>query len=113
MSFVALQGLILIVIAVAIFIAAVFALVEALRYPPEAYVAAGKRTKTFWGAIVGGATVLAFLTLPPAFGFGLGFFFATAASAATIIFMVDVRPRLKENHRFGSGGARRTDRGGW
>lgn len=107
-----LQFLIIALLAIIIFVAAAWALVQAMRFPPEAYIAAGKRTKNFWGAVVGGATVLAFLTLPPAFGFGLGFFFATAASAATIIFFVDVLPRLRENHRPGSSRPR-DNRGGW
>jgi len=110
--FESLQRIVLFVIVIVIFAAAVWALVQALRYPPEAYVAAGKRTKTFWGSIVGAATVLAFLTLPPAFGFGLGFLFATAASVAVLLFSVDVLPRLREQHR--PGPRRPTDnRGGW
>ena len=110
-----LQLLIIVIIAIITFAAAVWALIEALRYPPQAYVAAGKRTKVFWGSITGGAALIAFLTLPPPFGFGGGIFsfFTIVALAAIIIFFVDVRPRLKENHRPGYGGPRQTDRGGW
>jgi hypothetical protein len=107
-----LQALIVIVIAIAIFAAAVWALIQAFRFPPDAYVAAGKRTKNFWLAIVGGATVLAFLCLPPAGGFGLFFLLETAAAAATIIFFVDVLPRLRESYRPGPK-RQRDNRGGW
>jgi len=109
-----LQLTIIAIIAIATFVAAVWALIEALRYPPQAYVAAGKRTKAFWGAIVGVATLVAFLTLPPPIGFGRGIFsfFTIFALAAILIFFVDVRPRLKENHRPGPSRPR-DSRGGW
>ena len=109
------QMTIIVIIAIITFIAAVWALYQALRFPPQAYVAAGKRTKVFWGSILGAAALVAFLTLPPPFGFGNGIFsfFTVAALAAVIVFFVDVLPRLRESHRPGSGGARRTDSGGW
>ena len=102
----------LLLISFAIFLMTVWALIQALRFPPQAYVAAGKRTKAFWGSIVGGAVVCAFLSLPPAMGFGFGFFFLIAASVASILFLVDVLPRLKENYRPGYDG-RKANRGGW
>jgi hypothetical protein len=109
-----LQYLIILVLAVVTFVAAVWALVEALRYPNDAYVAAGKRTKTFWGAITGVSALIAFLTLPPPLGFGSGImsFFTIAALVGILVFFVDVRPRLKEQHRPGPSRPR-DQRGGW
>ncbi len=107
-----LQTFLLFAIAIAVFAAAAWALIQAFRYPAGAYTAAGKRTRTFWLAITAGATVLAFLGLPPAFGFGMGFLFWTAASAGALVFFVDVLPALKSVHRPGS--SRPSDnRGGW
>jgi len=107
-----LQMLLLYMLAIAVFGVAAWALIQALRFPPTAYVAAGKRTKGFWGAIVGGATVLAFIGLPPSFGFGMGFIFWTASAAGALAFLVDVLPALRSVHRPGSRGPR-TNRGGW
>src|SRR6188768_518457 len=99
-----LQFLIIFVLAVATLVAGIWALVEALKYPPDAYVAAGKRTKAFWGAITGAAALIAFLTMPYPLGFGKGIFsfFTIAALAGIIIFFVDVRPALQQVHRPGS-----------
>ena len=110
-----LQAKIIVIIAIITFVVAVWALIQAMRFPPQAYVAAGKRTKVFWGCVTGLAALIAFLTLPPPLGFGNGIFsfFTVAALAAVIVFFVDVLPRLRESHRPGSGGARRTDSGGW
>ena len=109
-----LQIAIIQIIAIITLIGAVWALIEALRYPPQAYVAAGKRTKVFWGSIVGVATLVAFLTLPPPFGFGSGIFsfFTIAALAAVAVFFADVRPALNLVHRPGSGRPK-DNRGGW
>lgn len=109
-----LQYFIIFVIAVVTLVAGIWALVEALKYPPEAYVAAGKRTKGFWGAITGVAALIAFLTMPPPLGFGSGIFsfFTIAALAGIIIFFVDVRPALQQVHRPGPG-RRKDNRGGW
>lgn len=109
--FASLQAGIFLLISFAIFIAAVWALINALRFPPGAYTAAGKRTKGFWTGITIGAAVCAFLNLPPAMGFGFGFFFMIAASVASLVFLVDVLPRLREHHQPGYGGGQ--NRGGW
>jgi Na+/proline symporter len=108
-----LQTLLLFTISIVIFVAAVWALIQAFRFPADAYVAAGKRTRTFWLAITGGATLLSFLGLPPNFGFGMGFLFWTAAAAGALIFFVDVLPRLREVHRPGQSRPRDNNRGGW
>src|SRR5699024_9824712 len=52
------------VLALALFAIEVWAFINALRFRPDAYVAAGKRTKTFWGILTGVAMLLGFLSLP-------------------------------------------------
>ena len=108
-----LQAVLLLGIAVAVFAAAVWALIQALRFPAGAYAAAGKRTKNFWLAITGGATALSFLGLPPSYGFGMGFLFWTASAAGAITFFVDVLPALRSVHRPGQSRPRDNNRGGW
>ncbi len=46
------QGTLLLVLGVVALACEVFALVDALRHRPDAYVAAGKRTKTFWTIVL-------------------------------------------------------------
>jgi hypothetical protein len=108
-----LQVSIVLIISIVVFGASAWALIQALRFPPEAYVAAGKRTKVFWASIVGVATVFAFLCLPPASGFNVFFLLETAAATAALIFFVDVLPRLREVHRPGQSRPRDNTRGGW
>ncbi|MCR6712337.1 MAG: DUF2516 family protein [Demequina sp.] len=108
-----LQLTIVVIIAIVVFVAAAWALIQAFRFPADAYVAAGKRTRTFWLAITGVATLFAFLCLPPASGFNVFFLLETAAAAATLIFFVDVLPRLREVHRPGQSRSRDNNRGGW
>ena len=50
------QALILLALGVAALAMEVFCLVDAVRYPEQAYVAAGKLTKTWWLVILGVAT---------------------------------------------------------
>ena len=77
-----------------------FALVDALRHRPDAYVAAGKRTKTFWMILLLVAVVLGVVTLFEALSiFGLIGFIAAA------VYLADVRPALRQV----SGRGRRND----
>lgn len=110
-----LQYLLILIIAIVTLIAAIAGLVEALRAPASAYVSAGKRTKVFWGSIMGVAALIAFLTLPPPLGFGSGVMsiFSIVALVAIIVFFVDVRPRIKEHYRRGPSGGAGPTRGGW
>ncbi|MFE9255728.1 DUF2516 family protein [Streptomyces sp. NPDC006879] len=65
----------------------------------DAYRAAGKQTKPFWLVILGIA-VLVNLLLPM-------LFLQIAGLIASIVFMVDVRPALKQVSGGGGGGGRR------
>jgi uncharacterized membrane-anchored protein len=99
------QYLILLALGVGAFALEVWALVDALRQPSSAFVAAGKRTKPFWLAIVGVAAALGFLALP--FGGGgfsspLGFLSIIAVVAAAV-YLTDVRPAVRQMRGRGGG----------
>jgi len=96
-----------VVISIAAFAFEVFAFIDAVRRPAPAFVAAGKQTKPIWLLILGVAMVV-----------GLGYaFYVGGASAISIlpvaafvavaIYLVDVRPKVKEfktgSSRSGSG----------
>lgn len=68
-----------------------WALIDAAIRPAPLYVAADKQTKPLWVAILGVAIALDLLI-------GRGFLglFAVAGLIAAIIYLVDVRPRLRE-----------------
>ena len=97
---------------VAIFLLCAWALADCAIRPSRAFPAAGKRTKTFWAAILVAATVVAFLALP------LGVvpfpgFLAFVAVVGAIVYLVDVRPAVAPySRRRGRGGAG-SSRGGW
>ena len=71
---------------------AVWALVDALVRPAPAYVAVGKLTKPAWGAITALALVLAYFV--PLFSF-----FWVPAVVAAVVYLVDVRPKLRALRR--------------
>ena len=79
------------VIALAFFAIKLWALVDCLIRPERAFVMAGKQTKTFWTVV----TVLALVS-----GF-LGFL-SVIGLVAAIVYLVDVRPRVKEIPRGGN-----------
>ena len=85
------------VLALALFAIEVWAFVNALRFRSDAYVAAGKRTKTFWGILTGVAMLLGFLSLPYPIGGGGGMFlFMLGGIIIAGIFLADVLPALKQ-----------------
>lgn len=77
----------------------VYALVDAIRHRPDAYVAAGKRTKGFWVAILAVATAFGFVALPPPIGAGfissLGILSLLGVVAAAV-YLTDVRPAVQQ-----------------
>ncbi|MEU6232552.1 DUF2516 family protein [Kitasatospora sp. NPDC047058] len=80
-----------------------FALVDAAVRREDAYRAADKKTKGFWLAVLGAAFGLDLL-----FGVDLLYSFLTIAGlVAAIVYMVDVRPAIKELTDRGGGGGRR------
>ncbi len=83
------QSTLLLVLGVAALAIEVFALVDALRHRPDAYVAAGKRTKTFWSAVLGVATAVGFVAVGNVLSL-----FGVAAFVAAAVYLADVRPAL-------------------
>ncbi|WP_329134919.1 DUF2516 family protein [Streptomyces sp. NBC_01476] len=73
----------------ALFLFAVFAFVDAAIRREDAYRATGKRTKTFWLVVLGIAAVvmkfLSIISILPLIGL-----------VAVIVYMVDVRPAIRE-----------------
>ena len=94
----------------AIFVLCVWALIDCLRRPAAAFTAAGKRTKNVWLAIVGIATVVSFLTLPP---LSLSFFLGLIAAVAAIVYLVDVKPAVERYSGRGGGRSSGGPYGGW
>ena len=85
------QSVILLVLGAVALGCEVFAFVDALRHPENAYVAAGKRTRTFWLVLLGVALAIGFVTLfNPLSLFGLVAFVGAAA------YLADVRPALRQ-----------------
>ena len=76
----------------------VWALVDCLRRRPDAFVAAGKRTKQFWMLVTGLAVLLGFVALG-----GIGFL-AIIAIVAAGVYLADVKPALDQVMGRGSGG---------
>jgi hypothetical protein len=81
-----------------------WALVDCARHRANAFEATGKRTKTFWLALTGGATLVGIFSL---FGSGGGLFgtlglFGLAAVVAASVYLADVRPAVKDAGRGGS-----------
>jgi hypothetical protein len=70
------------------------ALVDAARRRPDAYVAAGKQTKPFWLAVLGGG-LLAQIVFP-VLGGGFLSILGGAGIVAAIVYLVDVRRRILE-----------------
>ncbi|WP_369055528.1 DUF2516 family protein [Kineococcus terrestris] len=93
------QSGILLVISLAAFGLTVWALVDALRHSAAAYTAAGKRTKTFWVAVVAVAAAIAFVSLPLSVGTaGMPGLLGIVAVVAAAVYLADVRPAVR---RFG------------
>jgi 4-amino-4-deoxy-L-arabinose transferase-like glycosyltransferase len=107
-----LQYFVILALGVACFGLEVYALVDAARQRPDAFVAAGKLTKQRWLLILGAATALGFVALPPPIGAGflssLGFLSLIAVVAAGV-YLADVRPALRQIR----GGGRSGPYGPW
>ena len=69
----------------------VFCLVDALRHRPDAFVAAGKRSKNIWLAVLGVAVALSFVSYPYPFQL-TGILAAVGAG----VYAADVRPALRQ-----------------
>lgn len=111
-----LQFLVIAVISYAAFGAGVWGLIDASRRSHDAFVSAGKQTKTLWIVLLSVATALLFISLPFPLGGGSGplNIFGLAAAVAVIIYHVGVKPALGPHRRGPSGGGRSNrNTGGW
>lgn len=86
------QGIITLLLGFAAFAAEVFALVDAVRHRPDAFVAAGKRTKQFWTIVLAVAVLLGFVSIGSQLTFSIGLIAVVAAG----IYLADVRPALRQ-----------------
>ena len=102
-----LQVVIFFVFYIAIFGLSLWALIDLLRRPATAFPQAGKRTKGFWGAIVGVATAVSFSVIPIPGVPHLPAFLALLAAVGAIVYLVDVKPAVTPY----SGGRRGPARG--
>ena len=84
-----LSNALLTAISLAVLVLHAWALVDSVTRPANAFEAAGKLTKPAWLAITGIALALGLLFSP----IGL---FGLAATVASIVYLVDVRPAVKE-----------------
>lgn len=103
-----LQGIITLLLGLAAFALEVFALVDAVRHRPDAYVAAGKRTKQFWSIVLGIGALIGFVSIGTFLLFSIGIIAVVAAA----IYVVDVRPALRQVSG-GHGGQRMGPYGPW
>lgn len=104
------QGYLVLALGIAALACEVFALGDALRHRPDAYVAAGKRTKTFWTVVLVVAAVLGFITFTNPLGFLILTIIAFVAAA---VYLADVRPALRQVSGRGGGRSNHGPYGSW
>jgi len=98
------QGLVTLLLGLAVLALCVYALVDAARRPADAFAAAGKLTKTKWVAILGVASLVSFATAG-----GLGLIIIPLVAAG--VYLADVRPALRSVG--GGSGGRGVGSSGW
>lgn len=96
---------IFLILALVAFALEAWAFVDCLRRKPAAFEAMGKRTKTFWMALTGGATAIGLISVVGSGGglFGTLGLFGLAAVVAASVYLADVRPAVRDA---GAGGSR-------
>lgn len=100
------QNTITIVLGVAAFILMAWALIDCLRTRPDAFPAAGKRTKTFWLLMTGVATAIGFVSMYAPLNI-----FNLAAVVAAAVYHTDVKPAVRSLR--GGGGSQMGPYGPW
>src|ERR1035437_4647734 len=98
-TFTSIQSLIMFAFGVAALGLSVFGLVDALRHRPDAFTAAGKRTKNFWLVVLGIAVALSFVSVFAPFS--LPWILAVVGAS---VYAVYVRPALRKVMGRGSSG---------
>jgi hypothetical protein len=94
-----LQALIMFAFGIAALGLSVFGLVDALRHRPDAFTAAGKRTKNFWLLVLGVAVALAIVSVRAPFQITW-----IVAVVGAGVYLADVRPALRRVMGRGSSG---------
>jgi len=84
------QNTLLLILGVGAVVCEAFALIDAVRHRPDAFVAAGKRTKIFWLAVLGVALAVGVILV-----FSVLNFVAIIAFVAAAVYLADVRPALR------------------
>jgi O-antigen/teichoic acid export membrane protein len=87
-------------LAMGAFVVEVWAFIDAITRPTQAFVASGKQTKQLWLIILGVAVVLGLYSA--AYG-GVTGILSVAAFVAAAIYLADVRPKVKDFRRGSSG----------
>jgi len=85
------QNLVSLLLGLAALALEVFAFVDAIRHRPDAYVAAGKRTKQFWTIVTGISALVGFV-----FMFSPLNLLGILAVVGAGIYLADVRPALRQ-----------------
>jgi hypothetical protein len=93
------QALIMFAFGIAALGLSLFGLIDALRHRPDAFTAAGKRTKNFWLLVLGVAVALSILSVYSAFS--ITWILAVVGAG---IYAADVRPALRRVMGRGSSG---------
>lgn len=91
MTVLALQGWIGLALGLAALVLELYALVDAVRHPPAAYLAAGKRTKGLWVAVTAVAVAIGFLSIYQVLSL-----VSIIAIVAAAVYVTDVRPALQQ-----------------
>jgi heme A synthase len=85
------QSWVLLLLGLAALALEVWALIDVLRQRPDAFIAAGKRTKQFWTIVLVVAALLGFVTFRSPLNL-----FALVAVVAAAVYLTDVRPALRQ-----------------
>jgi hypothetical protein len=78
----------------AAFVVEVWAFIDAIRRPAQAFVATGKQTKQLWLIILGVAAVVGLAGA--VYGVGPTSILPVAAFVAAAVYLADVRPKVKD-----------------
>lgn len=98
------QSVVFLLLGVGAFVVQVVALVDCIRRRADAFVAAGKQTKKRWLIILGVATAIGFVSFNGLILSPVGFLNLIAFVAAAV-YLVDVRPALRQVGGRGGGTA--------
>lgn len=81
------------------FVLSLYSLIEAARTPAPAFPAMDKQTKGLWVGLLAGGTVVSLAAF-----LGMSAFLTILALIAALIFLIDVRPAIRQIGRSGGDG---------